>query len=661
MGTNEIVLKALDNISEEIMILSKDFRVLWCNRSLMEKTSLEERDIVGGLCHKVTHHLAEPCRPPGHTCPVRKVMEGGGPVTETHTHLDRDGNEYYVEVSAYPVTDSKGEITEFVHISRDVSDMVEREHTLRRARDFSNAVVMTMADSLIVTAPDSTIKSANMAACELLGYKGGELTGRPVADVIAEGDVFGKGKLHEQLMKDGAVKDAELTFVAREGERIPVNFSCSLLRLQSCRLGVPTDECPTFKKRGFHCPELGGIVGVAQDMRKIRQLIQKAEAEKRSAGELAQVAAQLELTRESFRNIVEKSANGIIVIDSDGVVRFVNLAAETLFNRKREEIIGNIFGFPLTTDKVTEIDIVRRDGNPGTGELYVSESQWEGRDAYLTSIYDITERKQAEELRAAVMESRRMDEAKDTLISNISHEMRTPLAIIKEAVALLLDEVTGKVNEEQRDLLQSGMKNIWRLSSIIGDLLDISKIESGRLEVSKGHIDISGLIRETLSEMMPLYQKKGVSLDYESSHEKTDAFIDGERIREVLMNLLSNALKFTHQGGFVKVICEDKAKEILISIQDSGVGIAREDALRVFDKFTQFGRETGPGEKGTGLGLAICKGIVELHKGRIWVESEYGKGSRFCISLPGLNPEELLNKDKNEQVGEADLLTEASS
>jgi len=147
-------------------------------------------------------------------------------------------------------------------------------------------------------------------------------------------------------------------------------------------------------------------------------------------------------------------------------------------------------------------------------------------------------------------------------------------------------------------------------------------------------VNICKLIGDTVSNCKALAQENGISLDYEVPQRSVYIRVDPDKTKQVLINLISNSLKFTPKGGWVKVICAEQDREILISVEDCGVGIAKEVIPKLFDKFTQFGREAGPGEKGTGLGLAISKGIVELAKGQIWAESEPGKGSTFTFSLP---------------------------
>lgn len=251
-----------------------------------------------------------------------------------------------------------------------------------------------------------------------------------------------------------------------------------------------------------------------------------------------------------------------------------------------------------------------------------------------TVLYALERKKTEEELREANEKLKEYDQLKSEFVSMTSHELRTPLSIIMGAIKLVLDEIPGKIMPEQRDVLTTAMENVERLSNIVDSLLNISKIESGKLDLQTTSVNICELIENTVSDYKPLAEERGIHLDCELPRESLNISLDPDKTRQVLINLVSNSLEFTPEGGWVKVICSEQDEEVQICVQDSGVGVAKEDIPKLFDKFTQFGRKAGLGEKGTGLGLAISKGMVKLWRGRIWAESEAGKGSKFTFTLP---------------------------
>lgn len=246
-------------------------------------------------------------------------------------------------------------------------------------------------------------------------------------------------------------------------------------------------------------------------------------------------------------------------------------------------------------------------------------------------------------LQMEVHERRRAEELKDEFVSTVSHELRTPLAITKEGIALLLDGIPGTVNDKQRKVLSSAKGNIDRLARIINDLLDISKIEAGKMEMRKDRVDFVEMAEGVLAGMEAVARQKGLRLETGWLLEQRDVYADGGRLVQVLTNLLSNAVKFTREG-FVRLTAANRPGVVECVVEDSGVGLSPQDATRVFEKFTQFGRVEGAGEKGTGLGLAIAKQIVELHRGQIHVESEPGKGSRFVFTVPLYSETEVVRE-----------------
>ena len=226
-----------------------------------------------------------------------------------------------------------------------------------------------------------------------------------------------------------------------------------------------------------------------------------------------------------------------------------------------------------------------------------------------------------------------LDHLKSEFISVVSHELRTPLSIIKDGISLVLDGITGEITPKQDKILQTSKDNVDRLARIINNLLDISKIESGKVELKRKLVDINALVRKVARDFDLKAKERGLDLKLNLPAAELNLLIDEDKIAEVFVNLLSNAFKFT-QNGFVQIEIIDGGNEIQCVVSDSGLGIRPENLLKIFEKFTQFDRVDGPGEKGTGLGLSIVKGLVELHGGKIRVESQFGRGARFHFTLP---------------------------
>jgi len=239
----------------------------------------------------------------------------------------------------------------------------------------------------------------------------------------------------------------------------------------------------------------------------------------------------------------------------------------------------------------------------------------------VTLMHDITKRKE-------------IDRMKTEFISTVSHELRTPLTTMKEFVSIILDGIAGAVTDDQRNYLGIIKNNINRLTRIINNLLDISKIEAGRIELKKERINLSKIVAQELPNFKTQSKTKNINFVVNIPDNLSDVFVDVDKIIQVFTNLVGNAVKFTPPGGTIKIICEERNGFVQSTVEDSGIGLSKENLERVFEKFTQIDREPGTGERGTGLGLTISRGIVQMHKGKIWVESELGAGSKFIFTLP---------------------------
>ena len=238
-----------------------------------------------------------------------------------------------------------------------------------------------------------------------------------------------------------------------------------------------------------------------------------------------------------------------------------------------------------------------------------------------------------EMLEGEVRERREAERLKEDFVSTVSHELRTPLSVIKEAVGLLSDSIPGPLTENQANVLAIAGTNVERLERLINDLLDVAKLESGRMELDRQPLEFRDLISQLSASMAPSVDAKELSFRVDVGAEPLPIEADPDRIMEVLMNLLDNAIKFTPHG-MVRVWARQVEDEVWCSIEDTGEGIATEDVPRLFRKFSQVGKHDGDHTSGTGLGLCIARDIVKLHNGRTWVESELGRGSCFTFSLP---------------------------
>lgn len=235
------------------------------------------------------------------------------------------------------------------------------------------------------------------------------------------------------------------------------------------------------------------------------------------------------------------------------------------------------------------------------------------------------------ELEAANKKLQELDKIKSSFVANVAHEFRTPLTIIKGNVDMVLKGGLGKVEASQKEMLDGAIRVANRLSRLVNDLLDISKIESGKMQLKKETLNVNKIIEENISVFRKMMQDRKQVLKQDLANDMPDIKGDMDKVTQVFVNLLSNAIKYSPDNGNITIKTVNLETEIMVEVSDTGEGIAPESLDKVFDKFT---RVTAEKKEGTGLGLPIAKDIVVLHKGRMWVKSELGKGSQFYFTLP---------------------------
>jgi len=352
------------------------------------------------------------------------------------------------------------------------------------------------------------------------------------------------------------------------------------------------------------------------------------------------------LAEKKYRMIFENSAVAITMADEQGRLISWNKFAEDLLGMDREDLyhkqVSSLYP-PLEWEKIKAYDVIgkelqhqliettmiRKDGRiiDVDASLSVFNDPEDETTRSIAIISDVTERRKAEEKLKETME------IKSQFISTVSHELRTPLAAMKEGIAIVLDEVTGRINGKQKKFLDIAKRNVIRLENMINNILDFQKLEAENIGLNIQNNDIKKVSREVYETMNLYADKNGVKLFIELADNFPEANFDRDRIVQVLINLLGNAVKFSPKGGraFLNVQCRND--ELVISVSDTGVGIPKNELPKIFERFYRAEHQREE-VQGTGLGLSIVHKIVIRHGGRIEVESEVGQGSTFTVFLP---------------------------
>ncbi len=386
----------------------------------------------------------------------------------------------------------------------------------------------------------------------------------------------------------------------------------------------------------------------------------------RSVKGRGRVEAELRHNEQRTRAIIETAAQGFFEADSDGNITEWNKQAEIMFGYTRSEVLGKsmhdvvpalekrqscielaeqVLKFPSDLHEPISINGMgrRRVGDePFPMDLTVWRTEVNGMPHLNAFLRDTTERRRLDAEREGVMHSQRKlvaelqeaDKAKNDFVSTISHELRTPLASIVGYLEMLTDGYAGQLNDRQRSMLDVIDRNSQRLLSLIEDLLTLSRIESGNLRAPSTRIDVELLVRDAEQALMPSARERGLAVDVDVEPDAGALAGDVVQLERVFLNLMTNAIKFTPDGGRVAVRVYREAQTVHIKIADTGIGIALEEQHRLFSRFFRASSAREQEIQGTGLGLAIVKSIVEHHGGSIGITSVLGQGTEVHVQLP---------------------------
>jgi len=492
-------------------------------------------------------------------------------------------------------------------------------------------------------------------------------------------------QLAEKIRKEPHYKETPIVFVSGYLYEIETVFQNNLFGPIDF-LHKPFDGNMLISKMNF----LSKLISQKNALEELNEkLLHEIEHRKSIESDLEETVdkrtEELSKSRESFKNVVEKSMDAILVIDIEGLVLFMNNAAEKILGKEKSSFVGQYFGLPLIEKGCIEIDIIIGKDETGTGEMAVIGNTWEGCPAYLLTIRDITDRKKAhqtlenytsrlkdkknaleKEIEERINAENRINElnqelenkvaqleetsayanemaekaqyasaTKSQFLANMSHEIRTPMNAIIAMSELLGDT---DLNDEQEHYVKTIISSSEALLVLINDVLDLSKIEAGKMKIQCMDMNIVRLVQNTVNMFDVICQQKGLDLSLTIS-DTIATFINGDpiRIRQILINLINNAIKFTEKGRIIVQVHSESVdvthERFHFRISDTGIGISRDNLDILFQSFSQVESTSSKRYGGTGLGLSISKNFVKLMNGDIGVDSEPGKGSTFWFTL----------------------------
>ena len=537
----------------------------------------------------------------------RDAQEGQVAVYES-VRRRKDGSLVNVSVSTKAIRDgNNGAVQYFISTKKDVTHLkVLRDSKLVEAR-FRHLLEST-PDAIVMVNVAGRIVLVNSHAERVFGHTKAELIGQPIEILLPEryrfgGDAGHPGNLFAQTRTSSTRAGLELYGLRKSGEEFPVQISLT-----------PLDT------------EEGTIV-----MSAIRDITDRKKAEQK------------------FRSLLESAPDAIVIVNPEGKIVLVNSQTVKLFGWKREELLEqnidvlvpgrsrdvdpgdctDIITASKTHAAGTELELqgVCKDGSKFPVEITLSPLETEG----LFVIRDVTERKRFEQtLQEKNIEMEKAILAKDRFLASMSHELRTPLNAIIGFTGTLLMGLPGPLTTEQKKQLETVRSSARHQLSLINDLLDLAKIESGKVELNFEDIDCAGVVNEVADTLRPLAKEKGLRFEVRVP-ENIVVKIDRRAFSQILINLVNNAIKFTNKGG-VRIDVHRKHDSTDVSVTDTGIGITREDQTGLFDAFARMD-SSGNREEGSGLGLHLSQRLAALLGAQILFKSKRGKGSSFTLLL----------------------------
>jgi PAS domain S-box-containing protein len=560
----------------------------------------------------------------------------------------QDGSRFWANVVITALHDEAGNLRGFSKITRDLTERRRAEEAIRQAnaqlerrveertaalhheREMLRVTLASIGDAVIATDTQGRVTFLNPVAEALTGWDGEEAQGQPLEAVFPI--------LHEQTRRP---VENPVARVIREGVFVGLGNHTVLIARDETQRPIDDSAAPIRGAKG----ETVGVVLTFRDVTEQRQ-------------------AETVLRRQA--SLLEQTHDAIFVWEFPGPILYWNQAAAQLYGFPPQEAIGKVSHdllatvFPQQNRVAFEAALEQQGEFQGelihtkkNGERITVESrsrlltEAHGKRLVLETSRDITGRKAAEEeqrrLLAALSEA---DRRKDEFLAMLAHELRNPLAPIRNALHVMKQAgADGAVLERVREMMERQVQHMTRM---VDDLLDVSRITRGKIELRKEAVDLASVVERTVEAIRPLIEDRRQELTVDLPPEPVRLEADPTRLEQVLANLLNNAAKYTDHGGHVWLTARQEGGELVLRVKDTGVGMAPAMLPRIFEPFVQADRVLHQSQGGLGIGLTLVRRLVEMHGGNVSAYSEGpGKGSEFVVRLPALSPKQPITGERS--------------
>ena len=575
---------------------------------------------------------------------LKELMEKGyDPDFEGRIKM-KDGTHRYIKASFTIQKNKEGNILRTEGIFRDITERKRMEKELEESRKHFKKLFNLITDPVCIVDKKGKFLDVTNRVEEITGYKKEELIGRNFFEtkiVTMKSKAILIKNLAKRMMRMH-IAPYEIEVLTKDGRKLPYEVHAEKIDYKGKHADMVVFKDISERKQmeeklreyTEHLEEL--VEEQTKDLRESEEALREVEWKFQESLKSTEsgcwdwnivtsdlwwsegIEPMFELEKEEFGSTYEAFLALVHEEDRELVVKAMNFAIEE--------------GTPYAVDH----RIAMKNGNvKWVAEKGVVLRNAEGKAVrMLGTVTDITERKRLEEtLRKQNIQLKKLDEMKSHFMSMATHELRTPLVSIKGYTELIRSGRVGEVPERLGEMLKVVERNADRLSNLTDDLLDQQRLESGQLTISPENLKLQSIIKEVVEEVQPFILEKNQVLNIQVPDVLAPVKADKNRMTQVLLNLLNNASKFSPPSGSISLQVREISEMVEVQVSDSGIGIAKEDMDKLFKSFPGI-QKTGH-HKGTGLGLSICKGIIDLHGGRIWAESEGdGRGAKFTFTIP---------------------------